>query len=185
MQRANGCPLIHTTIHKQEIHMPHLQEFFGNRQVNLGAAVGARGVNSKDDVIAVQALLKYAMSDRKAWSGVKFPEPTGVMDAATVSLIRKYQSFARRRSNGAVSVDGRIDPAKGERAYGKRGLWTILMLNGDAMETWVMKGAQNSSFIRDMGLQYPAFQAAIGEGVGTLNLPLEGSGVGSLGLTLE
>ena len=165
--------------------MPQLEEFFGNRQVNLAAAVGTRGVNSKDDVIAVQALLKYAMSGRQAWEGVKFPEPTGAMDAATVSLIRKYQSFARRRSNGAVSVDGRIDPAKGERAVGKRGMWTILMLNGDAMETWFLNGSPNSSFIRDMGLKYPAFQVAIGEGVGSLNLTLEGSGVGTLGLELE
>ena len=167
--------------------MPHLEEFYGNRQVNLGAAVGARGVNSKDDVIAVQALLKYAMSGRPAFKGVSFPEPTGALDQATVSLIRRYQAFARRRSNGGVSVDGRIDPAKGERAFGKRGMWTILMLNGDAMETWLLKGGKNSSYLRDIGFHYPAFQAAIGDGVGTLGLELEGSdgGIGTLGLELE
>ena len=169
--------------------MPHLETFYGNKQVNLSAAVGAKGVNSKDDVIAVQALLKYAMSGRPAWKGINFPEPTGTLDQMTISLIRKYQAFARRRSNGGVSVDGRIDPAKGERAFGKRGMWTILMLNGDAMESWLLKGGKNSSYLRDIGARYPAFQAAIGDGVGTLGLELEGSGsnggVGTLGLELE
>ena len=124
-----------------------------------------------------------------------YPQLARLRGQATACLL--YGWILRRADHVFVQTDRmkrdvcrrRIDPAKGERAFGKRGMWTILMLNGDAMESWLLKGGKNSSYLRDIGAHYPAFQAAIGDGVGTLGLELEGSGsnggVGTLGLTLE
>jgi hypothetical protein len=109
------------------------------------------------------------------------------MDGKTRALIKKYQRHMKRKMPTTV-VDGRVDPAKGSSPYGKRGLWTILALNTDATEIWLVNGAKNASFLHDIGLRFPAFKTAIGDnGVGTLNLPLDGGyqGVGTLGLELE
>jgi hypothetical protein len=168
--------------------MAKLQNFNGSEQINVSASVGAKGVNNRDDVIAIQALLRYALSGRNAFRGVKMPEITGSCDVDTIMAIRKYQEYLRRRNNIRVSIDGRIDPAKETSAFGKKGLWTMLMLNTEAMETWILNGGANGNYINDMFLQYPQLKSAIGAvPVGTLGLTLEPSrrGVGTLGLELE
>ncbi len=167
--------------------MAKIDEINEMEQVNLHGSVGKNGVNSKGDVLAVQALMKYALAERPKWNLLTFPEPTGTFDKATAALIKLVQQHARKESRGGVSVDGRVDPAKGSRAFGRRGLWTIMILNTLAMETWILNNAKNGSYIRDMGIKYPAFRWAIGDsGVGTLNLELEGGkGIGTLGLELE
>ena len=167
--------------------MAKIEIFNDLQQVNLSSPVGRGGVNAKDDVLALQTLMKYALEDRAGWKDVRFPEPTGTMDGMTRALIKKYQRYMKRNLPTTV-VDGRVDPAKGNSPYGKRGLWTILALNTDAVEIWLLKGAKNASFLHDIGLRFPAFKVAIGDnGVGTLNLPLDGGyeGVGTLGLELE
>ena len=143
--------------------MAKIEEFFGTGQVNLTASVGRRGVNAKSDVLVIQALMKYALSERKAWQGTRFPEPSGAMDGNTLALIKRYQQAARRQSRNTVAVDGRIDPAKGERPHGSRGLWTILRLNSDAIETWILNGAKNASYINDIAMRLPAFRHAVGD----------------------
>jgi hypothetical protein len=153
-------------------------------QVNLSSSVGRNGVNDKDDVIAVQALMKYALEGERDWAGIQFPEPTGTMDAKTRELIKRYQRHVKRLVNTA-KVDGRIDPAKGLFARGANVMWTIMSLNSDAMATWYLSKRLGRNYIHAIGTLYPAFKSAIGDaGVGTLNLELEG-GVGSLGLDLE
>ncbi|HMO79656.1 MAG TPA: hypothetical protein PKD24_02595 [Pyrinomonadaceae bacterium] len=167
--------------------MAKIDNIGGTNQINLTASVGRNGTNHKDDVIAVQAMLKYALEGTRGWENSQFPQPTGTMDAQTMSLIRKFQR-SLRRSNPSASVDGRIDPAKGQLTRGKRAMWTIIALNTEAMETWLLNKRLGANYIHAVGLLYPAFKNAVGdEGVGTLNLPLEGSsnGVGSLGLELE
>jgi hypothetical protein len=168
--------------------MAKIERFNELEQVNVSASVGRTGVNLSSDVLAVQALLKYALGERRSWQGVRFPEPTGAMDAPTMSLIRRYQMSYRKRLGSSISVDGRIDPAKGRAAFGRKGMWTIQLLNSDAMEWWVMNGADGAGYIQKVGQAFPAFRSVVGSnGVGTLGLELEGgsNGVGSLGLALE
>ncbi|MBX3297414.1 MAG: hypothetical protein KF762_17060 [Acidobacteria bacterium] len=168
--------------------MAKLQEFNGFTQVNLHASVGENGVNAKNDVIAVQALMRYGLNWRRSWADVELPEPNGVMGPKTAALIRRFQQELRKSAGRGVIVDGRIDPAKGIRPSGRRAMWTILMLNTAAVETFLLKGAEGVSYIHEISKQYPAFKAAIGSnGVGTLDLELEGSapGIGTLGLSLE
>jgi hypothetical protein len=156
--------------------------------VNVSASVGKNGVNLSSDVLAVQALLKYALGERRSWQGVRFPEPTGAMDAATMSLIKRYQMSYRKKLGSSISADGRIDPSKGRTAFGRKGMWTIQLLNSDAMEWWLLNGADGAGYIQAVGQMFPAFKSVVeGNGVGTLGLELEGgtNGVGSLGLALE
>lgn len=168
--------------------MARLQEFNGFTQVNLHASVGENGVNAKNDVIAVQALMRYGLNWRRSWADVELPEPNGVMGPKTAALIRRFQQELRKSAGRGVIVDGRIDPAKGIRPSGRRAMWTILMLNTTAVETFLLSGSQGTSYIAEISKQYPAFKAAISSnGVGTLDLELEGSapGIGTLGLSLE
>jgi hypothetical protein len=67
-------------------------------------------------------------------------------------------------------------------------MWTIIALNTEAMEAWLLKKRVGANYLHALGLMFPAFRIAVGnEGVGTLNLPLEGgsNSVGSLRLGLE
>jgi hypothetical protein len=158
-------------------------------EINVSASVGAGGANSKDDVIVVQAMLKYALEARSFFLGEKFPEPTGTMDVATIDLIRKYQRYLRRKLKVPVSVDGRIDPANGSTAFGKNGKWTIQMLNADVMEMWLIVHGGEGNHLEDLCRRFPLVASAIGGEVpaGTLSLRLEPVEplVGSLNLRLE
>jgi hypothetical protein len=158
-------------------------------EINVSASVGAGGVNSKDDVIVVQAMLKYGLKARSYFLGEKFPEPNGTMDPATMELIRKYQQYLRRKLKVPVSVDGRIDPANGSAAFGKKGKWTIQMLNADVMEMWLIVNGGHGNHLEDLCRRFPQASSAIGGEVpvGTLSLKLEPVEplVGSLNLRLE
>jgi hypothetical protein len=167
--------------------MAKIEDIGGSDQINLTASVGRNGTNLRDDVIAVQALLKYSLEGQRGWENVRFPEPTGALDEQTKGLIRSFQRYLRRYHPSAA-VDGRLDPAKGQFTRGKKVMWTILALNTQAMEKWLLSPSIGVNYIHAIGTLYPAFKAAIGdEGVGTLNLPLDGgfNGVGTLGLELE
>jgi hypothetical protein len=165
--------------------MARIEKISDMNQVNLSASVGRNGVNNKNDVLAVQALMKYGLEDNPDWRGMRFPEPTGTFDGLTLALIKRYQRHLKRLVSSA-KVDGRIDPAKGTFTAGGRVMWTILSLNSDAMATWIFNKQIGSGYIHAIGQIYPAFKSAIGDGgVGTLNLELEGSGIGTLGLELE
>jgi hypothetical protein len=164
--------------------MAKIEAIEGINQVNLSAPVGKNGVNAKDDVIAVQALMKYALEGERGWQGIQFPEPTGTLDAATRALIKKYQRNVKRLVSSA-KVDGRIDPAKGMFTNGTKAMWTIMSLNTDALATWVLSKRIGTNYIHAIATLFPAFKTAVGDrGIGSLNLKLEG-GVGSLGLELE
>lgn len=165
--------------------MARIENFNDYPQVNLTASVGKGGVNYDDDVLAVQALMKYAFEGERGWEGYKFPTPTGTLCKLTRSLIKRYQRVIKRTVNSAT-VDGRIDPAKGTFPAGSRAMWTILSLNTDAMATWLLSKRMGANYIHAVGMMFPEFRAAIGDrGVGTLNLELDGGGVGTLGLDLE
>lgn len=168
--------------------MARIEKFFGDvDNINVSASVGDGGVNFKDDVMVVQAMLKYALEERPFFRKYKFPEPTGTMDRVTAKLIREYQRFLRKIDKASVSVDGIIDRAVGEKAFGRRGWWTILCLNTHIMEARLLGGGEGNQ-IEDLCRKFPQLYAVLDDiPVGTLGLSLEPSirGVGSLNLALE
>ncbi len=169
--------------------MANVETVMNWSEINVGCPVGRGGVNQKDDVLVIQALLKYALEGRDYFRRDKFPEPTGALDPDTARLIEKYQRYLRRKRELKISVDGRVDPANGSiYVTGKRLKWTITMLNGDAMEMHLTHNRPGESYIHGICLFYPQVRAVLGElPTGTLGLPLEGSsnGTGSLDLGLE
>lgn len=167
--------------------MARLEVFDDVPQVNLSASVGKKGVNDPRDVLAVQALLKYAFDGERGWKETVFPEPTGAFCDATRLIIKRYQRVIKRMQP-AANVDGRIDPARGNYPSGSRVVWTILALNTDAMTAWLLNRGKRvgRNYIHAMSTLYTGFRDAVGDrGVGTLNLELEGGGLGSLDLELE
>lgn len=141
--------------------------------INVSSPVGTGGANQRDDVIVVQALLKYALEGRSDFRDIGFPEPCGAFVKTTAQIIKKYQRYNNRRDQVRVAIDGRIDPAKGGAyAFGRRKHWTIYSLNIEALEMALLNGhgsplegiCKRWSFIRPL---------------------LERNGVGTLGLELE
>ena len=109
--------------------------------INLGASVGLNGVNRKEDVMVVQALLKCALESHPHFKDVKFPEPNGSLTRDLIEIIKKYQRFNNRNDPIKIPVDGRIDPLQnGLYVPGKRRFWTILALNARALETSLLSG---------------------------------------------
>lgn len=158
-------------------------------EINVSNSVGKGGANAKDDVLVVQALLKYALEGRHYFRNDTFPEPNGTMDENTMKLIKKYQRYVRIKQKLKMSVDGRIDPSRGGiHVPGKRLLWTISSLNCDALERYLIEDRAGADPINSICVRYPQVKAVLGEPpVGTLGLKLEPSriGVGTLNLGLE
>lgn len=147
------------------------------RDINVCASVGIGGVNRRDDVLVVQALMKYALPHRNYFRGIHFPVPNGIADQNLCSLIKKFQRYLRR-NNRRVSVDGRIDPAVGLRVGNKRNLmWTIQQLNSEASDIYIHENGfevDQNGYIEVLCEQYPQVDAILsGTTVGTLNLGLE------------
>ena len=159
-----------------EIMMQGVKDFKW-RDINVSASVGEGAVNRSEDVLVVQALMKYALPRLDYFRGIHFPIPNGVADKKFYSLIRKFQRYLRK-NNARVSVDGRIDPAKGMRAGVRQNLlWTIQQLNNEASHTYmIQKGfdVDQNGYIEVLCEQYPQVEAILsGTAVGTLNLGLE------------
>ena len=167
--------------------MAKIEKFYGGiGQINVTASVGETGVNLKDDVLVVQAMLKYALEDREYFKKFKFSAPTGAIDNNTKTLIAEYQKYLRRKQNITVSVDGLIHRAVGERPFGKRGEWTILCLNTHLSEMVLFKGFVGNQF-QALCREYPQLDTVLDIPVGSLDLSLEPSiqRIGSLNLGLE
>ena len=168
--------------------MAKIEKFFGDiENINLTASVGDGGVNLKDDVMVVQAMLKYALEERPFFRKFKFPEPTGAMNRETAILIKEYQRFLRKKDKVSVSVDGVISRAIGEKAFGRRGFWTILCLNSHVVEARLLSGGEGNQF-QDLCRRFPQLHSVLDDiPVGSLGLSLEPSilRVGSLNLGLE
>jgi len=76
--------------------MAKIETFYGDNQlVNLTASVGENGVNLKDDVMVVQAMLEYALGEKPYFRRFKFPAVTGAMNDETKILIKEYQLYLR------------------------------------------------------------------------------------------
>lgn len=141
--------------------------------INVSATVGTNGVNNQDDVIVVQALLKYALEERVDFRDVTFPEPSGTYSRATALIIKKFQRYNNRSFGKKVSIDGRIDPAKGGAfAFGTRKHWTIYSLHVEALGIALISG--DISPIEGICRRWPFIRKILNpHGVGTLGLELE------------
>lgn len=165
--------------------MAKIERFPWGNVINLTASVGENGVNLKNDVLVVQAMLKHAPEKRGVFGKVKLPEPNGVMNQFWIDIIKDYQRYLRRKRNEKISVDGKIDRAIGETVFGKRTKWTILSLNSELLELKLLDGGSGNE-IEDLTRQFPQLHKVLEMPVGSLGLTLEGSsGVGSLDLGLE
>lgn len=168
--------------------MANIEIFSGDiKNINLTASVGKNGVNLKDDVMVVQAMLKYALEERPFFRSFKFPRPTGTLTEDTSAIIKEYQRYLRRKNKLSISVDGVIDRAIGEKAFGKSGYWTILCLNSDLLETRIVRGGEGNQF-EDLCRRFPQLYEVLEDiPVGSLDLSLEPSiqRIGSLNLGLE
>jgi len=150
----------------------------GFNEINLTNSVGRKGVNNSDDVFVVQAMLKYAVEKNPYFAYTNFfPMPNGRMDDETLLNIKTFQFFVREKLNNRVSVDGRIDPAKGLfvsacKPGGRQRLtWTIGQLNGASLEAAFLKGAEN--YIADICKTFPQVKVILSrQTVGSLGLAL-------------
>lgn len=141
--------------------------------INLTASVGRHGINNKNDVMVVQALCNYGLSTNGDFAG-KLPQPTGAMDRNTRSFIKKLQHHLKKLKAGGITIDGRIDRAKGQFVEGKKSIWTIIHLNDLAQERWLFCGSRNNNYIEDMCFHYPQLVSIIKNNrFGTLDLPIE------------
>ena len=128
-------------------------------------------------MIVVQALMHYALRQIPYFGSDRFPFPNGRMDEAGEKLIKKFQRYLRKTKT-RISVDGRIDPAKGfYTGVRKNLLHTIQQLNNKAQDTYCATTGDWSAmdeYIDDVRKVYPQVDAILSRpGVGTLNLGLE------------
>lgn len=141
--------------------------------INVTATVGVGGVNLQQDVIVVQALLRYALESIPDFQDVKIPEPTGGDVRTTAEIIKKFQRYYNRTGRKPVSIDGRIDPIQGktEYAYGTNKLWTLYALHTKAIEVSLLSGKGDP--IKAICQRWSAVKAVLENSVGSLGLALE------------
>lgn len=165
--------------------MAKIERFPWGNVINLTASVGLNGINLRDDVMVVQAMLKHAPEKRGAFGKIKLPLPTGIMTPQWIEIIKDYQRYLRQKRKEKVSVDGKINRAIGERVFGKRASWTILCLNTELLEMRLFNGGAVNE-IEELCNHFPQLKGVLEMPVGSLDLTLEGgSGIGSLDLALE
>jgi hypothetical protein len=104
----------------------------GDEIINIDAVVGLSGANQKNDILAVEALLKYFKDGSTAhWTSQNLTDPDGSFDASTRQAIYDFQAYVRRTAapNYWVSLDGRISPFKAGVQLLNKQEWTIIALN--------------------------------------------------------
>lgn len=103
----------------------------GEKLINVGNVVGVNGVNTPDDVLVTQALLKYFGRTSIKWTKQTLPEPSGALDKATQKAIFDYQEFVRAiwKNPYWVAKDGRIASYKSDVKLLYKQEWTIVSLN--------------------------------------------------------
>jgi hypothetical protein len=148
-------------------------EVFTDEVINVTATVGVGGVNLQQDVIVVQALLRFALEDVGGFQDVQIPEPTGGDVRTTAEIIKKFQRYYNRTKRDPISIDGRIDPIQGKTpfAYGTNKLWTLYALHQRAIETSLLSGKGDP--IKAICRRWSAVKAVLENSVGSLDLALE------------
>jgi hypothetical protein len=104
---------------------------FGNDFFNVNEVVGYQHAgNLSNDIIVVQALLKYINEGAKWWADSKLPEPNGTLGSLG-QIIWEYQGRVRKGNKYFwVAQDGRVSPSKeGKLSFQGGGRYTIMQLN--------------------------------------------------------
>ena len=121
--------------------------------INVSGPVGISkflNTNMTDDVIAVQALLRFIAAHPDInWPLSDLPLPVGTMDKKTANLILRFQKQSninarKRKANVWVAEDGRVSPAKGgSKFFLGRGIYTIYLMNQAAKRVAETMGLGN------------------------------------------
>jgi hypothetical protein len=119
--------------------------------LNVSEVVGGPdGINLPDDVMVVQALLRFLGEFWRGFPDKECPGITGAFDNMTRDAIKKYQKVHNRdrsKALGRLVQDGRVSPARGRFVFGGgKFTWTIVSLN-----FWARIAAKSSPVDEKMG----------------------------------
>ena len=145
----------------------------GVENINIGATVGVKGMNLREDVMVIQALMNYALKGRPILKSDYFPAPTGIMSSKTERMIKEFQMYLKRKGM-RIHADGRIDPTK-SLFYGKSKMtWTLGHLNSEALSMCNSRSVgDNWDYIKGLCDMYPRVRDILKQQrVGSLNLSL-------------
>jgi hypothetical protein len=134
--------------------------------LNVSAVVGGQdGVNHPDDVMLVQALLRYLPANVRGVADRECPLPNGTFDKATARAIRKYQEVTNKNYEGRSRLipDGRVSPGQGKLLFGRGAyIWTIITLNLDAEKFARTRGfTKECAYMDDIFQLWPQVKSAI------------------------
>jgi hypothetical protein len=142
--------------------MANIFMYHNLRYLNIDATVGTDGVNMRDDVYLVQALLFEVLTKRFAGRGAKMPRiPTGTFSQETMeSLIdyKKIKNDTNKRyalGNPKIYYEKHIDSIKGSIfAFKSNQPWALVQLQGDLRDQLAMTGVDSTveSYLYD---KYP------------------------------
>ncbi|MBC7899225.1 MAG: hypothetical protein H7070_04145 [Saprospiraceae bacterium] len=107
----------------------------GESIINIDEKVGVNGINALNDVMAIQAMLKYLTQFTKKWCTVELPEPNGTMDKNTQRAIFDYQQYVRTNPNQApyfwIAKDGSVSAFRPGMELLRKQKLTIISMNDD------------------------------------------------------
>lgn len=110
--------------------MARIEKYMGDDFINIDEKVGVKGRNVINDVLVIQALLKYYSLSPYKWTNAYLPEPNGILDFNTQKAIFDFQQLVRTRNAGLwVSKDGAISPYQKNVKLLNKQEWTIISLN--------------------------------------------------------
>lgn len=155
--------------------MPKLDKIDRLTILNLSSSVGEGCINYKDDVMVVQAFLKYVLELTDLLPNFRLAEPNGTYTPYLGRLIRAYQRLDKRyyTTTKRLAADGIVSPANGENVPGTTKPWTIWLLNDEARYRYLSEGATRRGYINDLLDRFPVLIAVMQRSVGTLGLSLE------------
>jgi hypothetical protein len=132
------------------------------RYLNIDGTVGINGVNMRDDVSLIQALLYEVLTKRFIGRGAKTPGiPTGVFSQETMQSLNDYKKIkndAHKKyalGNEKIYYEKHIDPIKGSIfAFKTNQPWALVQLQGDLLDHLIMSGVDSlvESYLYD---KYP------------------------------
>jgi len=135
--------------------------------LNVSAVVGGKdGVNHPDDVMLVQALLRYLPPGLRGVWDQDCPLPNGTFNEITSNAIKQYQRNVNNRPGrdcGRIVEDGRVSPAESKYLFGGGAyMWTIINLNKDAVRVAKSRGfSKENSYMDDIYGLWPQVKQAV------------------------
>ncbi len=144
--------------------MAKVISYNGDNIINLDAKVGANGNNSPNDVVVVQAMLKYLTQFTKRWTRANIPEPNGQLDPNTRQAIFDFQDHVRSTVGNPyewVARDGSISPYNQRVALLRKQAWTIIKVNEECVTLSAAK-RDGTDHIDALCCRWPQVAKALG-----------------------